>query len=231
MQQAGPERLVSPVAVARGPDRSVFVADSSAAKVFAYGADGRLLRVIAPAGLRRPSGLAYDAARDRLYVADSQAHQVWVLDGAGKAVGAIGRRGAGEGEFNFPTHVAVDDRGALYVTDALGFRIQWFAPDGAFAGQLGRQGDASGDFASPKGLAVDREGHLYVVDALFDAVQIFDRAGHLLLSVGQRGTGPGEFWLPNGMCIEQGNRVYVADAYNQRIQLFDYLGVTDAPSP
>lgn len=231
VQRAGSAWLASPVAVAAGPQRSVFLADSSLGVVLRYDAAGRLLATITAPQMRRPAGVAYDAGRDRLYVADSQAHRIWRLTASGRFLGAIGRRGRGSGEFNFPTHVAVDPSGRLYVTDALGFRVQWFEPDGAFAGQFGRQGDASGDLASPKGVAVDGQGHLYVVDALFDAVQLFDRTGRLLLSVGRRGIGPGEFWLPNGICIDAGSRIYVADAYNHRIQLLEYLDGDPSRAP
>lgn len=217
------ETLVSPVSVTLGPPDHLYVADSYRAKVFVFRPDGKPAGVIADAGFKRPAGVAYDAPRDRLYVADSGSHRVWVFGRDGQLRDAIGERGEDDGEFNFPTHVAVDGEGRLFVTDALGFRIQWFTAEGKFAGKFGRQGDSAGHFASPKGVALDSEGHVYVVDALFDAVQIFDRQGRLLLTFGERGTGPGRFWLPGGVFIDARDRIYVADAYNRRIQLFDYL--------
>ncbi len=223
IQQAEAQLLVSPVAIAVGNDDRIYVADSFLAKVFVFGADLALARTIADAGLRRPAGLAFDPGSSRLYVADSAAHRIWVYTGDGAPAGTIGRRGAGDGEFNFPTHVAVDRAGMLYVTDSLGFRVQMFDRDGRIAGHFGRHGDSSGDFARPKGAAIDSEGHVYVADALFDAVQIFDRQGRFLMSFGERGIRPGQFWLPNGLFIDPQDRIYVADAYNQRIQIFQYL--------
>lgn len=223
VRDAGRQPLVSPVAVtAAGGDR-IYVADSFLARIFAYDADGDFKGAITDVSFQRPSGLAWDRARARLYVADSAAHCLWILGGDGRRIGAIGRRGAGDGEFNFPTHVAVGRDGTVYVTDGLGFRIEFFTPDGAYAGQFGRLGDNSGDFARPKGVALDREGHVYVVETLFDTVQIFDRQGQLLLNFGERGSGPGQFWLPGGLFIDDRDRIYVADAYNQRIQVFQYL--------
>ena len=224
VQKAGRQRLVSPVAVTPGRNGSVYLADSYLAKVFVYQADGTLHLIVSDKKLQRPAGLAYDAAKDRLYVADSAAHRIRIFDGQGKPVGALGGRGTAKGRFNFPTHVAVDRKGMLYVTDAMGFRIQMFGPDGGFLSTFGRHGNASGDFAAPKGVASDSAGHVYVVDALFDAVQIFDRSGRLLLSFGERGLGPAQFWLPGGLYIDEQDRIYVADAYNQRIQIFEYLG-------
>jgi DNA-binding beta-propeller fold protein YncE len=223
IQKAGEESLVSPVALAVGAQGRVYLADSFLAKVFVYDSESRLVAAIADPNWRRPAGLAFDKASERLYVADSAAHRVWVHTPDGRAVGGIGQRGAGDGEFNFPTHVAVGPGSMVYVTDSLGFRIQTFAPDGRFVSKFGQHGDSSGDFAMPKGVALDTEGHVYVVDALFDAVQIFDRRGRLLLAFGERGLHPGQFWLPAGVFIDPGDRIYVADAYNQRIQIFEYL--------
>lgn len=217
------QRLASPVAVALGPEGTIYVADSYLRKIFIFGPDGKLTGSVEAAPFLRPAGVAYDAAADRLYVADSAAHRIWILSGRGSVQGEIGRRGGQEGEFNYPTHVTLDRAGTLYVTDSLGFRIQSFGRDGRFLASFGRHGDASGDFAAPKGVGVDGEGHVYVVDALFDAVQIFDRAGQFLLGFGQRGVAPGQFWLPGGLFIDEKDRIYVADSYNQRVQVFQYL--------
>ncbi|MDH3769032.1 MAG: 6-bladed beta-propeller [Gammaproteobacteria bacterium] len=227
IREAGEEKLMSPVSVAAGPDGSVYVADSYLAKIFIFASDGELIGTISDAKFQRPAGVAYDHSSDRLYVADSAAHQIWVFAGEGTLLGEIGGRGAGDGEFNFPTHVAVDQQGSVYVTDALGFRIQRLAQDGRFVAAFGHHGNGSGDFAAPKGVAVDSDGHIYVVDALFDAVQIFDEGGRFLLGFGERGVDRGQFWLPGSLYIDADDKIYVADGFNKRIQIFEYLAGDD----
>lgn len=223
IHEAAGERLISPVAVTLGRRGRIYLADSYLRRVFTFDPHGVSLGALKASSFLRPAGLAYDEAADRLYVADSAGHRIWVLSGDGATRGAIGERGTEPGKFNYPTHVAVDRAGTLYVTDSLGFRVQMFARDGGFLGAFGRHGDASGYLAAPKGLGVDSEGHIYVVDALFDAVQIFDRTGQFLLAFGQRGVAPGRFWLPGGLFIDAEDRIYVADSYNQRLQIFQYL--------
>jgi DNA-binding beta-propeller fold protein YncE len=223
LQSAGGQRLISPVAVTLGPEERTYLVDSYLREIFIYDRKQNPAGVISAPTLQRPAGVAYDSARNRLYVADSAAHRIWIFAADGKPLGEIGRRGDGDGEFNFPTHVALDKRGNLYVADALNFRLQMFDSEGRFTGKFGRHGDSSGNFASPKGVAVDSEDHIYIVDALFDAVQIFDRAGQYLLTFGERGTGPGQFWLPGGIFIDDRDQIYVADTYNQRVQIFQYL--------
>lgn len=220
VERAGKTELESPVAVAVRPDGAVYLADSRLKKVFLLDRTGKLLGVAAQAGLERPAGLAYDPASGRLYVADSAGQKIVVFGADAMPIRSWGQAGGSDGEFNYPTHLALDPTGVLLVSDALNFRVQAFDSDGRFLWKFGRHGDGSGDMAAPKGIAADREGHVFVVDALFDAVQIFERDGSYLLGFGERGTKPGQFWLPGGVFINSRNEVYVADVYNQRIQIF-----------
>jgi DNA-binding beta-propeller fold protein YncE len=216
----GGEALVSPVALALRTDGAVFVADTALNKVFLLDRDGALLRTFESRELERPAGVAWSEAARQLYVLDSKRHRVTVFDGNGTVLRHLGESGRGNGQFNFPTHIALAPDGALVVTDALNFRVQALSPNGDFLWQFGHNGNGSGDFAAPKGVAVDAAGHYYVVDALFDAVQIFDQSGQLLLAFGERGEQPGQLTLPRGIFISSEDKVYVADAYNQRVQVF-----------
>jgi sugar lactone lactonase YvrE len=223
IHRAGKTSLASPVAIALRSDGAVFIADSSLKKVFLLDREGKLLQTLPEDGLERPAALAYDETGDRLYIADSVAHRIIEYRG-GRQILAWGKRGSADGEFNFPTHLALDQSGTLLVTDSLNFRVQAFNHEGKFLWKMGHHGDSSGYLAAPKGVASDSQGHLYVVDALFDAVQIFERNGTLLLAFGEHGSQRGQFWLPGGIFINSRNRIYVADAYNQRIQIFDFVG-------
>ncbi|HEX6570603.1 MAG TPA: 6-bladed beta-propeller [Steroidobacteraceae bacterium] len=221
--------LVSPVAVAPGPQGTVYLADSRLREVLQLDRDGKLVRVVSHADLQRPSSVVFDAARRRLYVGDSKAHVVHVFDEQGAKVATLGSLGGGPGQFNSPTHLALTPQGDLAVTDALNYRVQVFDADGQYRSQTGKVGDGAGNFAAPKGVAVDRQGHIYVADAMFDAVQIFDAEGRLLLGFGEQGQQAGQFWIPNGLYIDEQQRLYVADAYNRRIQVFQILSPAAEP--
>lgn len=219
VQKLGDEILVSPVGVALAGDR-VYVADSVLDKVFAVGTDGKLLATIE--NLERPTGLAYDAASRRLYVAETLGHRISTFDEGGRRVARFGVRGSAVETFNYPTHLTVDD-GRLHINDTMNFRLQTFDLSGRFISSFGRHGDGSGNFAQPKGVATDSQGHLYVADSIFNRVQIFDLDGRFLLAFGGDGDKPGEFALPAGLFIAE-DRIYVADSYNRRIQVFEFLG-------
>ena len=219
--------LPSPVGLARGAAGEIYVADSRLAQVFVIRPGVKTavpLRL--DAALTQPTGIAFDAGSGRLYVVDTAEHRIHIFERDGSLAGSIGRRGTGDGEFNYPTYAWLGPEGRLYVTDSLNFRVQAFDAQGRFVGKFGRQGDGTGDAARQKGVATDRYGHVYVVDALFHGLQIFDATGRLLLPLGERGRERGEFWLPTGIFIDQddGDTIYVADSYNQRIQVLRYIG-------
>ena len=233
LTHVGQQALISPVALALGSGDTVFLADTGLQKVFLLDRDGTLIRTFSTQGLERPAGLAWDETARRLFVLDSVKHRIAVFDGNGALLRNLGESGNQNGQFNHPTHLALDGgatHDALLVSDALNFRVQALDQQGAFIWKFGQNGNGTGDFAAPKGIASDSAGHIYVVDALFDAVQIFDRQGQLLLAFGEHGGDRGQFALPSGIYISATDHVYVADAYNQRVQIF--LGaVANAESP
>ena len=218
--------LAGPIGTAMDNKRRIlYVSDSRLDKVFGFDKDtGEVMLTLGgPGEFKNPSGLAFDEQRERLYVADAQNHMVKVFDKDGRPLFSIGKRGNTDGEFNFPSYIALDKNGRLYVVDSFNFRVQIFDADGNFVKKFGKLGDASGFFSRPHGIGIDSEGHVYVVDASFNNFQIFDEDGKLLLWVGTAGKKPGEFYLPTGLYIDDKDRIYVSDTFNRRVQVFQYL--------
>jgi DNA-binding beta-propeller fold protein YncE len=217
--------LRSPVGLAAGAHGEMYVTDSSLDEVFVI-AEGAT--IAEPAMLRaqfeQPTGVAVDPRSGRVYVVDTGEHCVKIFGRDGAQVAKFGRRGSGDGEFNFPTMLWRGADGRLYVADSLNFRVQVFDGNGGFLYKFGRLGDGSGDHLRPKGIATDRHGHVYVIDSLFHTMQIFHATGRFLLNVGQRGSGIGEFWLPSGVYVGTSGDIFVADPRNHRVQVFRYLG-------
>lgn len=221
----GGRALPSPVGLARGAEGDVYVTDSVLAKVFVIQPGAKAAVPLSlGANLGQPTGIAFDPGTRRLFVVDTAGHRVNVFERDGTLVSSIGRRGTGNGEFNYPTLIWRTPQGRLYVNDTLNFRIQIFDAGLKFVASFGRAGDGTGDLGRQKGVATDRHGHVYVVDALFHAVQVFDDTGRFLLSVGALGRDRGEFWLPTGIFIGPDDTFYVADSYNRRVQVFRYIG-------
>ena len=216
-------QFATPVGIAAGANGETLVADADLKRVIRLSRDGAPIGAIGAGRLERPVGIARDAERGRIFVADAHGHDVKVFADSGELIGTIGRRGEGDGEFNSPTYVTYA-RNQLYVTDTLNSRVQIFDADGKFVRQFGRRGLFVGDLPRPKGVAVDGEGNIYVVESYYDHLLVFTDDGELLLAIGGEGSSIGEFYLPAGVWTDHRNRIYVADAFNGRVMIFQYLG-------
>ena len=221
----------SPIAVTQDDQENLYITDSGAGAIYRYSLKKEKLEPFMVGDLGRPTGIAFNRNNRLLYITDTSSHQIVVVDLRGNERFRIGGRGEGQGEFNYPTDLFVDNQGRLYVTDALNSRINVFSAQGAHLKSFGRPGDSGGDFAKPKGIAVDGSGNIYVCDALLDAVQIFNPDGALLLTFGGNGTEAGQFWMPSGIFIDNEDNIYVSDSYNRRVQIFKYLNLEGTRQP
>ncbi|MCX6276994.1 MAG: 6-bladed beta-propeller [Bacteroidetes bacterium] len=216
--------LSSLVGMCSASTAGILFTDSGAKKVFRISPDKKKIEILNDSlTLDQPTGIAWSAVTNEIWVVETNAHRITVLNEKGEIVKRIGSRGASKGEFNYPTHIWIDKTGMVYIVDAMNFRIQVFEPFGEVVSVFGQQGDASGYFARPKGIATDSHGNIYIADALFHVVQVFDLKGNFLYKFGAQGRGAGEFWMPSGIYIDNNDFIYVADCYNSRIQVFQLV--------
>ena len=229
--EGGKEDFQSPVGVAVDDHNNIYVSDSELGKIFVFDEKGKFRRYIGnikgEGYFKRPTGLAIDASAKRLYVTDTLKDAIYTLDLDGNILGHFGKRGDGDGEFNYPTEVAA--RGdELIVVDAMNFRVQILDRSGVFRAKFGRPGDVTGYLFRTKGMAFDSEGDFYLADAYMDCVQVFNRDGVLLYYFGQPGNGAMQFDLPTGVNIDRNNMVYVVDSSNRRVQVFRYTAAANS---
>src|SRR5262249_36121475 len=131
----------------------------------------------------------------------------------GKLLKQWGKKGKGEGEFNLPHAICLDDKGRVYVGDRENNRVQVFDADGKFLAQW-KEGGA------PDGLFVTGDGGLLVADGRAAWVKVLDRDGKALGRWGEKGKGPGQFDTPHMLCVDSHGAVYVAEIGNKRMQKF-----------
>jgi DNA-binding beta-propeller fold protein YncE len=120
------------------------------------------------------------ANADFVAVADTFNNRVQVFRGDTLAhVRTIGgtAAGSGDGEFDAPRGVALDDRDRIWVCDTGNNRVQVLSIDGVLSFEFGRRGAGDGQFEGPRGIAVvgnRSDGYrIYVADTLNDRVQKF----------------------------------------------------------
>lgn len=214
-------RFPSLVGIAELPGDTILFTDSFLNKIFVSSPDSKEVKGFNDSlKLEQPTGIAYSPVTEEIWVVETKAHRITILDKNGQIKKQFGERGNGPGQFNYPISVWIDNSGRAYVIDALNFRIQIFSDNGDLIKIFGELGDATGYFARPRGIAVDSHGNIYISDALFNAVQIFDISGNFLYAFGKQGREKGEFWMPAGLYIDHDDNIYVADSYNSRVQVF-----------
>lgn len=230
-------RFSAPTGIALGHEGDVFVADANLAQIMRLNKEGKVVQIFGRGQLKRPTGIAYDRLKRRLYVSDTHGHAIKVFDANGTLMDDWGERG-GEEELaenktgaevseltlNYPTHMVLS-RGKLYVTDTMNARIYVLSAEtGRTHRVIGKRGLYIGNMVRPKGIAVDSEENIYVVEGYHDHLLVYNRDGDFLMSIGGGGNGPGQFNQPNGVWVDSRDRVFVADSDNSRVQVFQFLG-------
>ena len=63
--------------------------------------------------LIQPTGIAYSKIKNEIWVVETGAHRIVVLNDKGEIIKKIGTRGNGNGEFNFPSNIWIDNNGPI----------------------------------------------------------------------------------------------------------------------
>jgi tripartite motif-containing protein 71 len=145
----------------------------------------------------------YDNNRVQKFDIDGQFHLKWGTiciknTSNGCNTSAPGAVSPGDGQFYFPSGVAVDSSGHIYVADSGNHRIQKFDSNGKFLGKWGSYcnlntsngcntsapgavSPGDGQFLFPRSITVDSSlGRVYVADTNNNRIEVFDTAGTFL---------------------------------------------------
>jgi len=188
--------LYEVVSVATDSQGLVYVFNRGDHPLIVFDRDGRFLRSHGEGKFKRPHGLTI-GPDDALYLTDDFDHTVhkftrdfqhlWTLGTSG-VPSQTGHHGFdyrtithGGPPFNYPTNVALDDRGNLYISDGYGnARVHKFTPEGKLLLSFGEPGDGPGQFNIPHGIAVDARGRVVVADRENNRLQFFSQEGDFL---------------------------------------------------
>ena len=159
---------------------------------------------------------------DKMFIADTEAHQVLVLDRDGKTALKWGTKGDKPGQFRLPLGIAVDEQGRVYVSDSGNGRVQVFDTQGKFLRSFGSKGSGSKQFSGPSGLAAGR-GLVYIADTGNSRVQILTTEGIFVSELTVK-TKKDEMKEPIDVAVDLQNRVYVLDSDDNKVRVFDASG-------
>ena len=141
---------------------------------------------------------------DKVYITVSDNRVVVLRRMDGKKLHQWGRKGSGEGEFDFPGDLDVSGT-CLLIVDRCNERVQIFDSRGTYLGQWGFRGRIEEGFLCPLSISAGPNGVVYIADKGNDCVKVFTREGVVVRT-----------WRLNrvlGVCVG-GNRVYASEWNN-----------------
>ncbi len=161
--------------------------------------------------------------KSRLYIVDGGHQRIVVTNLKGKYLYSFGQEGAGDGEFQNPVGIGIDEKGTVFVADTSNHRIQIFDTKGAFKSSF--QVISEEVLIRPIDIAVDpNTDELYVTGNNNHKLMVFDQSGKLLREWGRNGEDVGEFRFPATVVVTPDSVVAVVDVFNTRAQLFTGAG-------
>ncbi len=250
----------------------VYIADTFAHRIQKLAPDGTYLGqwgyISANSGYAAPSsgegefhnprGVAYDAKRNHVWVADTTNNRVQQFTTSGAFVAAYTG-------FSAPYGIAADTAGTIYVADTGNDRIRRFngsrwatiagqsfrsprgvaagandvlyvadAPDstgsgGVYRYEAGAWTSVTGAPTHPGGVWVDRaRNRLYASDVGGDRILRQDLATGTWEAWGANGTVLGQLIDPRGLTTDADGRLLITDAYNNRIQRWAFTAASSS---
>ena len=167
-------QLNNPWGLSIDSDGNIIVADTGNKLIKIFSPDGKFLMKIGGQGSFTCPIHCVQCDR-YLIVSDANEHCIKVFDRNGNFQYKFGKKGRGDGEFNNPISLSVNNSGHLLVCDRDDDRrIQVFELNGKFLGKFRTKDKNSGEFGVPTSIAALSDGRIVVSEYGNDRIQIFD---------------------------------------------------------
>lgn len=217
----GDDMFIRAHAIRIDPEGNIWTVDNDTHQVLKMDPSGRVRMVFGRRGqsgesdelFNRPTDVAFGPTGE-IYVTDGYGNsRVVKFSKEGRYITAWGKPGKGEGEFDLPHAVVVDQQGRVYVGDRENYRVQVFDADGKFLTQWDHVG-------SPWGLDFHPDGTLMMADGHNDRVVKLSLDGQVLGAFGRNGRMPGDLNFGHHIAVDAEGNVFVSEIKNQRVQKF-----------
>ena len=111
---------------------------------------------------------------ENFIVSDFKEHCIKVFNREGHFQYKFGKKGKGDGEFNNPGYLLLNESQHLFACDYYNNRVQVFELNGKFIGKFGKSGSKLGEFIEPISVAMLSKGQIVVCDKDNHRIQIFE---------------------------------------------------------
>jgi len=222
--------LNKPISVAVDDSLKIYVGNKDTQNVEVYDDNLNFLYKLGSGDgeITQPGSIAIDDSGN-IYVVDSEENVVKIYNPDGSYNTSFGSSGSEDGQFNFPTSIAIDKLlGEIIVTDLQittdmfggtieGARVQVFYMSGAFKRSFGGYGIGDGLMGKPMGVTVDKESRIYVTDSQQHIVHVFDSPGTFLGTIYDTNI---PMRTPLGITIGDSNRLFIASLNTGKVESF-----------
>jgi len=228
----GDNLFIMPHGLTVDSKNNIWVTDVGLHQVFKFSHDGELLLKLGERGVagndashfNQPTDIAV-AADGSFYVSDGYGNsRVVKFSAEGKYLLEWGRKGSGEGEFNIPHGISLDNQGNVCVADRENNRIQIFDANGKFIKQLsdnsfGSMCSVAFDVTKTKLFAVDDFSFLKIKHRGSD-VFVFDSSGQVQTRFGRSDSYKGPASWYHDLAVDKDENIYVGDILGNTVQKF-----------
>jgi DNA-binding beta-propeller fold protein YncE len=229
----GPQhRLQKPNGVAVDAHDNIYVADGNKGLILVYDSRGRFIRNIGSFKgetlFQSPSGIAIDRQAGHLYVLDSPANQLVMLDLQGRILRKTGnKRSQANGVgLDYPAEIALG-KDQLIILDSANSRIQVFDLQCNFQRAFPIRTVSGAPVITEIGLALDSSSNIYVSNLGGPTLRIYGQGGQLIGLLEGRSLGVEELSIASGLWIDPVDRIYVADTRNSQIHVLRISAQSD----
>jgi sugar lactone lactonase YvrE len=133
-----------------------------------------------------------------------------------------GGYGSGEGQFDVPYGIDIDEEDNIYVADQENCRIQKFTSEGEYITEWGSCESGTEDFFKPTDVTTDNNGNVYVLNSynIMDdqnniqsvrTIQKFTSGGDFLIEWGSYGSEDGKFLTLDAIDTDSEGNIFVTD--------------------
>lgn len=226
-------RLQSPGSIAVDAQDRIYVADLALHLISVYEPDGRFIRYIGEYGgetmFDMPGAIAIDKESGKLYVLDTPADELVVMNLDGKVLRRAGN-GHTRGKLGLvhPSEITLWKE-RVFVLDMFGSRVQVLDSDLQPVASFNVRSPDEPPLAREVGMAVDQHGNLYLSNLVLSRVLVFSPQGRFVTFLGKQEPAPG--YSPfTGIWVDGRDRLFLCDNIHARVQIFQ-IGSTDSPVP
>ena len=218
-----PGRLWNPVGVAIDTNNNhVYVAEGQLiptqfSRISVFSNAGLFIRCFTHFLLLAPQAIA--VYRDNVYVANMGGPALFSfkMEPQTRLVAVIGGEGNKDGEFDWPSQIAVSTNGDLYITDSNNHRIQVFNTYLQFVRKITH---------TSLHLPIDiklADNSIYVLCEVSPCIHVFSYAGEKIRSLITMGEQM-QVIMPSSLCIDSRENIVISDMSGDNVKIFSKDG-------